>query len=112
MMVARTAVATATASDHQLTSLGHMRGNVAGWVAASEGLLHARAEGTISDSVLTWQCTPEAAVVGFDQPIDLEVRERFTQANGIDLGRRLTGGGALLCGEGQILFSIVAKQPT
>ncbi len=102
------ATSAATVGVHvPLATFGIHQGTAAAFVAASEALLHARAEGTGPDCVLFWLCPKDAAIVGFDQPIDLEVRERHALAQQIELARRMTGGGAVLVGPGQVLFSVI-----
>ena len=39
---------------------------------------------------------PEAALLGYHQQAERELRLDFCRENGIDINRRLTGGGALL----------------
>ncbi len=76
-------------------------------VSTDEVLLRLRAEGQIPDTLAFHQCVPEAVLIGLHQPVDLEVRERFTTANGIAIARRITGGGAVLAGDAQLLWTLV-----
>lgn len=42
------------------------------------------------------QFSPPAALVGYNQDVDLELRTDYCAEHGIDINRRLTGGGAIL----------------
>lgn len=42
------------------------------------------------------QFKPDAALVGYNQDVELEIRREFCRDNGIDINRRITGGGGIL----------------
>lgn len=42
------------------------------------------------------QFKPDAALVGYNQDVELEIRRDFCRAYGIDINRRITGGGGIL----------------
>ncbi len=54
------------------------------------------------------QFSPPAALVGYHQDIEHEVRLDYVKSNNIDFNRRLTGGGALLFDEKVLGWEIVA----
>ncbi len=57
---------------------------------------------------LEW-CAP-CALVGFNQAVSMEVREDYCRQHGIGINRRITGGGAILCGPGQLGWEIIARK--
>jgi lipoate-protein ligase A len=56
------------------------------------------------------QFSPDAALVGYNQQVARELRVDYCRANGIDLGRRITGGGALLFQSSALGWELVAPQ--
>ena len=54
------------------------------------------------------QFSPPAALVGYHQDVEHEVRLDYVKSNKIDFNRRLTGGGALLFDEKVLGWEIVA----
>jgi lipoate---protein ligase len=60
------------------------------------------------------QFKPAAALVGYHQDVSLEIRHDFCLASGIDMNRRLTGGGAILFQESALgweLFGVPGEGP-
>jgi len=60
------------------------------------------------------QFTPAAALVGFNQDVNLEIRLDYCRAHGIDVNRRITGGGAILFQESALgweIFAIPGREP-
>ncbi len=64
-------------------------------MALDEVLLEARAAGRSPDTLRFLQFSPAAVLVGYHQAVEQEVREEFCAARGIDVNRRITGGGAI-----------------
>ncbi len=79
-------------------------------VALDATLLELKAEGKIPNTVRFLQFRPECVLVGYHQSVEQEVRTEYTQREGIDVGRRITGGGAILFDESQIGWEIVADR--
>lgn len=52
------------------------------------------------------QFKPDAALVGYNQDVDQEIRREFCEHNGIDINRRLTGGGGILFQESALGWEI------
>ena len=52
------------------------------------------------------QFKPDAALVGYNQDVDQEIRREFCEQNGIDINRRLTGGGGILFQESALGWEI------
>jgi lipoate-protein ligase A len=55
---------------------------------------------------------PDAALVGYNQQVARELRVSYCQENGIDLNRRISGGGALLFQSSALGWELVAPQGT
>ena len=67
-------------------------------MALDETILEAREEGSIPDTIRFLSFNPHCALVGYFQTIENELRTSFCRQNGIDINRRITGGGALYWG--------------
>ena len=60
------------------------------------------------------QFKPSAALVGYHQDVNLEIRQEFCRAHGIDINRRHTGGGAILFQESALgweFFGVPGEEP-
>jgi len=60
------------------------------------------------------QFKPASALVGYHQDVDLEIRTDYCRSHGIDINRRLTGGGSILFQESALgweLFGIRGEKP-
>ncbi|NOZ82528.1 MAG: DUF116 domain-containing protein [Euryarchaeota archaeon] len=79
-------------------------------MALDEAMLTARAEGRAADTLRFMQFSPHAVLVGVHQSVELEVREEFCREAGIDINRRITGGGAIYFDESQLGWEVVAKR--
>ncbi|MGZ8891012.1 MAG: lipoyl protein ligase domain-containing protein [Nitrososphaeraceae archaeon] len=72
-----------------------------GYLSASENMcldeamLQAREEESIPNTIRFLSFNPHSALVGYFQVIEKELRVDYCIKNGIDLNRRITGGGAL-----------------
>ncbi len=75
-----------------------------------KAVLEARAAGEAPDTVRFLQFDPPAVLVGYHQAVDLEVRMPFCEAQGIDVNRRLTGGGAIFFDRSQLGWEVVAAR--
>lgn len=76
-------------------------------LALDEALLTARARGEAPDTLRFLRFTP-AVLVGYHQAVEQEVRLDYCRAHGIDVNRRITGGGAIYFDRSQIGWEIVA----
>lgn len=72
-------------------------------------ILEEVAQGLSPDTFRFLQFKPDAALVGYNQDVDLEIRLEFCEANGIDINRRLTGGGGILFQESALGWEIFGK---
>lgn len=77
-------------------------------------IMEEAAEGKSPPTLRFLQFDPPAALVGYHQDVDLEIRADYCRANGVDINRRLTGGGSILFQESALgweLFGIPGKEP-
>ncbi len=79
-------------------------------IALDEVLLRLRSEDRIPSTVRFLQFKPECVLIGYHQAVEQEVREEFTSREGIEVGRRITGGGAIYFDETQIGWEIIATR--
>ena len=87
-----------------------------GWLTAVENMaldetiLKAHARGIVPNTIRFLQFSRPAVLVGFHQDIRQEVRLDFCRENGIDVNRRITGGGAIYFDEKQIGWEIFSDK--
>ncbi|MDQ7083397.1 MAG: hypothetical protein Q9N34_11025 [Aquificota bacterium] len=79
-------------------------------IALDEVMLKLRSEGRIPSTVRFLQFKPECVLIGYHQAVEQEVREEYTKREGIEVGRRITGGGAIYFDETQIGWEIIANR--
>ena len=75
-------------------------------VAFDQALIDAHEAGRIPPTIRFLRFRP-AALVGLHQVLGHEVRLQYCAREGIEVGRRITGGGALYLAEGQIGWELV-----
>jgi lipoate---protein ligase len=75
-------------------------------VAFDQALIGARKEGRIPDTI-RFLCFRPSALIGMHQILSHEVRVDHCRRRGIEIGRRITGGGGLYLDEGQIGWELV-----
>jgi lipoate-protein ligase A len=75
-----------------------------------KAVLEARARDLVPDTIRFLQFSPPAVLVGYHQAVDLEVRTSYTDAEGIDVNRRLTGGGAIFFDATQVGWEVIARK--
>ncbi len=64
----------------------------------------------VDDTILFWLAKTPAVYLGYHQYVEDEIHEDYCAANGIQVVRRVLGGGCGFCDEDQILFSIIASE--
>ena len=79
-------------------------------MALDDALLEVKGKGMSPNTIHFLQFLPKAVLVGYHQSIAEEVRLDFCSANGIDINRRITGGGAILFDESQIGWEIICDK--
>ena len=73
-----------------------------------EAMLKARGQGLVPNTLRFLQFRPHCVLVGFHQSVDQEIRTAYCQEAGIDINRRITGGGAIYFGEDALGWEIIA----
>lgn len=94
-------------ADFRVLDTGHL--SAAENMALDEAILAAREEGSVPDTIRFLSFKPHAALVGQFQTVEREIREDYCREKGIEINRRVTGGGALYWNSSDIgweVFSI------
>lgn len=81
-------------------------------MALDKVILTARSRGWIPNTLRFLQFSPHCALVGYHQAVELEVEESCCRQLGIEINRRITGGGNLYVDEGQLGWEIYALKET
>lgn len=71
-------------------------------MALDEVILEAKNRGMSPDTLRFMQFAPAAVLVGFHQSVEEEVRTDWCAAQGIEVNRRITGGGAIYLDPSQL----------
>jgi len=79
-------------------------------MAWDEALLEARTEFGMPNTLRFLRFSPSAVLVGYNQSIEQEIRVEFCRNNGIDINRRLTGGGAILFDPSQVGWEVYGSK--
>jgi lipoate-protein ligase A len=79
-------------------------------MALDEGILKAKNEELIPNTLRFLQFSPNSVLVGYHQSVEQEIRVEFCNERGIDINRRITGGGALYFDEPQLGWEIIASK--
>jgi len=79
-------------------------------MALDEVLLEVRAHNTSPNTIRFLQFSPPSALLGYHQSLKQEIRVDFCEKAGIDINRRITGGGALFFDETQIGWEIICDK--
>lgn len=79
-------------------------------MALDRVLLESRAKGQGPNTLRFLQFSKPCVLVGYHQQLDSEVRLDFCSANGIEVNRRITGGGAIVFEPSHIGWEIIAKK--
>ena len=79
-------------------------------MALDEVILTARSRGAAPNTLRFLQFSPHCALVGYHQSVEQEIRLSYCHEHGIQINRRLTGGGGLYWGERELGWEIYASQ--
>lgn len=79
-------------------------------MALDQVLLESRAQGLSPDTLRFLQFSRPSALVGYHQQLDQELRIDFCLRQGIEVNRRITGGGAILFEPSHIGWEIIARR--
>lgn len=75
-------------------------------MAMDDALLELRGQGGTPNTIRFLQFKPRCVLVGFHQSVQEEIRIEYCRANGIDINRRNTGGGAIFFDENQLGWEV------
>lgn len=78
-------------------------------MALDDVILAARSEGLAGSTLRFLQFSPPAALVGVYQRVEEELRTEYCEEHGVDINRRLTGGGAIYFDETQLGWEVVGS---
>jgi lipoate-protein ligase A len=79
-------------------------------MALDEAVLKARAKDRVPNTVRFLQFSPDCVLVGWHQSVAEEVRLEYCRNEGIDINRRITGGGAILFDRPQLGWELIASK--
>ncbi|MGB9720891.1 MAG: lipoyl protein ligase domain-containing protein [bacterium] len=79
-------------------------------MALDEMLLELRAKNQIPNTLRILQFNPPSALVGFHQSIEQEIRVDYCNKMGIDINRRITGGGTIYFDKTQLGWEIICSK--
>ncbi|RJQ46514.1 MAG: DUF116 domain-containing protein [Gaiellales bacterium] len=79
-------------------------------IALDAALLELRARGESPDTIRFLKFSPDAALIGFHQSAGQELRLEWCRGNGVDVNRRVTGGGAVYFDRTQIGWEVIASR--
>lgn len=99
--------------NHSLTALPVIDSGLAGGVqnnAIDRRWLALHAAHAFQGALRFYRSTPTASI-GRHQAVDRELRLDYCRARGIDVVRRMSGGGALYADPGQLSFSLIIGRP-
>jgi lipoate---protein ligase len=79
-------------------------------MALDEALLELKGRRETPDTIRFLQFSPRAVLIGYHQAVEEEVREEFCRSAGIDINRRITGGGAIFFDESQLGWEVICDK--
>jgi lipoate-protein ligase A len=79
-------------------------------MALDDIILECRARNLIPDTIRFLQFNPPAVLVGYHQAVEHEVRMDYCRSKGIDINRRITGGGAIFFDKSSLGWEIIASK--
>jgi len=80
-------------------------------MAIDEAILKLNAEGRVPNTIRFWRWLPSAVSLGCFQSVEREVDLGVAERYGVDVVRRITGGGAVFHDhDGELTYSVVCKQ--
>ncbi|MGC8817155.1 MAG: lipoate--protein ligase family protein [Candidatus Hadarchaeum sp.] len=80
-------------------------------MAIEEALLRLNSEGKVPNTVRFWRWSPSAVSLGCFQSLEREVDLEAARRHGVDVVRRITGGGAVFHDQqGELTYSVVCRE--
>lgn len=80
-------------------------------MALDSVIIRARAEDRIPNTLRFMEFSPHTALVGYHQAVDLEIHRQVAEQLGIEINRRITGGGAIYIDHRQLGWEFCLKLP-
>ena len=80
-------------------------------IAFDAAMVEAHSHGEIPDSIRFIHFKP-VALLGRHQALSQEIRQNECAARGVQVGRRITGGGAIYLDEGQLGWALITRRKT
>jgi len=87
-------------------------GRIDGYYSAAlfESIAKHVGAGMADETILFWRVRTRVVYLGYHQYVEDEIHEDYCVANGIQVIRRVLGGGCGFCDENQILFSVIGRE--
>ena len=79
-------------------------------MALDETLVELKGRGVTPDTLHFLQFLPRSVLVGYHQSVDEEIRVNYCRQQGIDINRRVTGGGAIFFDENQLGWEVISDK--
>ncbi len=79
-------------------------------MALDDVLVELKGQGATPNTIHFLQFRPKAALVGFHQSVQEEIRTEYCREHGIEVNRRITGGGAILFDETQLGWEVICDK--
>ena len=79
-------------------------------MAFDDTLLELKGRGEAPDTLRFLRFSPRAVLVGFHQSVEEEIRTEYCREHGIDINRRITGGGAIFFDESQLGWEVICDK--
>ncbi|MCL4494492.1 MAG: lipoate--protein ligase family protein [Firmicutes bacterium] len=78
-------------------------------MALDKVVIEARADGQVPNTLRFMEFSPHTALVGYHQAVDLEIDRDEARRIGVDINRRITGGGAIYMDERQLGWELCVR---
>lgn len=79
-------------------------------MALDETLLQLKGKSRVPNTLRFLQFSPPAVLVGYHQSVAEEIRTEYCRERGIDINRRVTGGGAIFFDENQLGWEVICDK--
>ena len=79
-------------------------------MALDDTLVTLKGRGETPNTIHFLQFSPSAVLIGFHQSVDEEIRKGYCRSEGIDINRRITGGGAIFLDKSQLGWEIICDK--
>ncbi len=79
-------------------------------MALDETLVELKGRGLSPDTIRFLQFSPRSVLLGYHQALDEEIRQGYCEDAGIEINRRVTGGGAVFFDENQLGWEVICDK--